>query len=409
MEQAVYLTERHDAHAVAVVSSNPNSPKPESLTPPERSESTAKRYAKIKLIASLIGSALFFVLSLALVATGATSVLESFVRWYLSSDYLALLGFAALLGGAEMALTAPLQFFSGFYLEHKYNLSNQTLRAWLWEGFKGFLVSVPITVPLLLALFFCLRSFGSMWWLPVGSVLFFLSVVLARLAPVFIFPLFYTFKPLPDGELRSSILGLCQSVGMSVEGVYVFDMSKNTKKANAAFAGIGKSKRIILGDTLVANFRNDEIETVFAHELGHYKLKHVWTMMGVGTVSSFLGLYLTARAYELSLPWFGFASIDRLAALPLLALWLALYSLLASPLTNAISRFHERAADRYAISLTKNGEAFSNALQKLARMNLADVSPHPVVEFLFHSHPSTEKRVRAIGTKSPSSSVRGTE
>jgi STE24 endopeptidase len=268
----------------------------------------------------------------------------------------------------------------------------------MWEGLKGFLVSIPISVPLLLALFFCLKSFGSMWWLPVGSVLFFLSVVLARLAPVLIFPLFYTFKPLPDGELKSTILRLCQSVGMSVEGVYVFDMSKNTKKANAAFTGIGKSKRILLGDTLVANFRDDEIETVFAHELGHYKLRHLWTMLAVGTVSSFLGLYLTAKAYELSLPWFGFASLDQLAALPLLALWLGVYSLLASPLSNAISRSHERAADRYAITLTNNGEAFANALHKLARINLADVSPHPVIEFLFHSHPSIEKRVRALGT-----------
>ena len=398
MEQAVYLTERHDAHPDAVDSSRPNSPQAGAFTPPERSETTAKRYAKTKLIVSLTGSVLFFVLSLVLVASGATVAFENFVRSYLKNDYLALLGFAALLGLAEMLLTAPLQYYSGFHLEHKYSLSNQTFRAWVWEGLKGFLVSIPITVPLLLALFFCLKSFGSMWWLPVASVLFLLSVVLARLVPVLIFPLFYAFTPLPDGDLKSTILRLCQSVGMSVEGVYVFDMSKNTKKANAAFTGIGKSKRIILGDTLVANFRDDEIETVFAHELGHYKLRHLWTMLSVGTANSFLGLYLTATAYELSLPWFGFTSLDQLAALPLLALWLGLYSLLVSPLSNAISRSHERAADRYAISLTNNGEAFVNALHKLARINLADVSPHAVVEFLFHSHPSIEKRVRAIET-----------
>ena len=406
MEQAVHLTERHDVRTDAVDSSRPDSPQAEISTSPELSGTTAKRYTKIKLIVSLMGSVLFFVLSLVLVASGATAAFENLIRSYLNNDYLALLGFAALLGLAEMVLTLPLQFYSGFYLEHKYNLSNQTFRVWLREGLKGFLVSIPITIPLLLALFFCLRSFGSMWWLPVGSVLFFLSVVLARLAPVLIFPLFYAFKPLPEGGLKSAILRLCQSVGVSVEGVYVFDLSKNTKKANAAFTGIGKSKRIILGDTLVANFRDDEIETVFAHELGHYNLKHLWMMLAVGTVSSFLGLYLTAKVYELSLPWFGFASLDQLAALPLLALWLGAYSLLISPLSNAISRSHERAADRYAISLTNNGEAFANALHKLARINLADVSPHPVVEFLFHSHPCIEKRVRAIGTMDPSPHAR---
>ena len=396
MEQAVHFTERHHVQPDAVDSSSPNGTQPASTVSPEASVSAAKQYAKIKLTLSLVGSLLFFILSLALVAGGATALLEGFVRSFLVNDYLALLGFAALLGLAEMLLTLPLQFYSGFYLEHKYNLSNQSLRAWLWERLKGLLVSIPITVPLLLALFFCLKSFGSWWWLPVGSVLFFVSVVLARLAPVLIFPLFYRFKPLPDGPLKSTVLRLCQSVGMSVEGVCVFDMSKNTKKANAAFTGIGKSKRIILGDTLVANFRDDEIETVFAHELGHYKLKHIRTMMVIGTVSSFLGLYLTARAYEISLPRFGFATPDRLAALPLLAMWLGVYSLVAGPLTNAISRAHERAADRYSIGLTGNAEAFANALRKLASINLADVSPHPVVEFLFHSHPSVEKRLRAL-------------
>jgi STE24 endopeptidase len=402
MEQAVHLTERHDEHADAVDSSRPNSLQ---VAPPERSASDAKRYAKIKLIVSLVGSGLFFVLSVILVASGATSAIEHLVRSLLRNDYLALLGFAAVLGLVETVLTAPLHFYSGFFLEHRYNLSNQTLRAWLWEGVKGLLVGVPLMVPLLLALFFCLKSFGSLWWLPVGSVLYLFSVVLARLAPVLIFPLFYTFKPLPDGKLKSTILQLCQTVGMSVEGIYVFDLSKNTKKANAAFTGIGKSKRIILGDTLVANFRDDEIETVFAHELGHFKLKHLWTMLAVGTVSTFLGLYLTAKAYELSLPWFGFSTLDQLAALPLLALWLGVYSLLTSPITNAISRSHERAADQYAVSLTNNGEAFANALHKLARINLADVSPHPVVEFLFHGHPSIEKRVQAIAPSSPSPRV----
>ena len=409
MEQAVYLTERHDVHADAVDSSNPKVSQSATSAPPEQSETTAKRYAKIKLIVSLTGSVLFFALSLVLVASGVTSAFESLVRSHLSNDYLALLGFAALLGLTEMLLTAPLQFYSGYYLEHQYGLSNQTFRAWMWEGLKGLLVSIPITVPLLLALFFCLKSFGSMWWLPVGSVLFFLSVVLARLAPVLIFPLFYTFKPLAEGELRSTILRLCHAVEMSVEGVYVFDMSKNTKKANAAFTGIGKSKRIILGDTLVVNFRNDEIETIFAHELGHYKLNHLWMMMGVGTLSSFLGLFLTAKAYEWSLPWFGFATIDQLAALPLLALWRGVYSLVASPLSNALSRSHERAADRYAVSLTGNGEAFANALHKLAKINLADVSPHPVVEFLFHSHPSIEKRLGAIGTTEQATRAGGVE
>jgi STE24 endopeptidase len=227
-------------------------------------------------------------------------------------------------------------------------------------------------------------------------VLFVVSVVLARLAPTFIFPLFYKFKPLEDGEMKRRILALCERAGMAVEGVFVFNMSKNTKKANAAFTGIGKSKRVILGDTLVANFTDEEIETIFAHELGHFKLRHIWMMMIVGTVSTFLGLFLTAQLYHTSLAWFGFSSIDQLAALPLLSLWLGLYSLVTTPISNAISRAHERQADRYAVELTSNAQAFTNALLKLAKINLADPSPHPVVEFMFHSHPSIEKRVSFV-------------
>ncbi|MBI3788238.1 MAG: M48 family metallopeptidase [Ignavibacteriales bacterium] len=365
-----------------------------SATAPDKQ--TAKRYARVKIIVSITGSVLFFALSLALLLTGGTGAIEQKSREFIANDYIVLLLFAAVLGLLESVLTFPLKYYSGYYLEHKYKLSNQTFAAWLWEGLKGMLVGIPIITPLLLAFYYCLRNFGGMWWLPIGTVLFIVSVVLARLAPVLIFPLFYKFKPLDEGELKNKILALCKKVGMSVQGVFVFDMSKNTKKANAAFTGVGKSKRIILGDTLVANFTDDEIETIFAHELGHYKLKHIWVMMIVGTVSSFLGLYLTAVLYQTSLSWFGFSSIEQIAALPLLGLWLGLYSLITSPLSNMLSRAHERAADRFAIRTSNNKQAFMNALRKLAVVNLADTAPHPLIEFLFHSHPSIEKRIRAV-------------
>ncbi len=275
MEQAVNFTGRQQTDHDAVDPPTRKSPQSGFSSESENRGADAKRYARIKLRLSLAGTALYFVLSIVLLGSGATLILERAVRHYTSNDYGALLVFTALLGIAETALTLPLQFYSGFYLEHRYGLSNQSVAAWVWEGVKSVLIGIPIVAPLILAFYYFLKTFGSLWWLPVGTLMFFVSVVLARLAPVIIFPLFYKFQPLSDGELKSKILRLCNKVGMSVQGVYVFDMSKNTKKANAAFAGIGKSKRIILGDTLVANFRDDEIETIFAHELGHYKLRHV--------------------------------------------------------------------------------------------------------------------------------------
>ncbi|MBI3579148.1 MAG: hypothetical protein HY089_07045, partial [Ignavibacteriales bacterium] len=192
-----------------------------SATAPDKQ--TAKRYARVKIIVSITGSVLFFALSLALLLTGGTGAIEQKSREFIANDYIVLLLFAAVLGLLESVLTFPLKYYSGYYLEHKYKLSNQTFAAWLWEGLKGMLVGIPIITPLLLAFYYCLRNFGEMWWLPIGTVLFIVSVVLARLAPVLIFPLFYKFKPLDEGELKNKILALCKKVGMSVQGVFVFD------------------------------------------------------------------------------------------------------------------------------------------------------------------------------------------
>lgn len=358
-------------------------------------QTRAKEYARIKISLGIAGTVLFFAAILAVLLFGVSSWLERIAYQVSSNPYVALLAFAASLGLGEIILGLPLSYYSGYHLEHKFKLSNQTFGKWAWERGKALLVGIPLTVPLLLAFYYCLRNFGELWWLPVGTVMFLFSVVLARIAPVLIFPLFYKFKPVEEANVKSRILQLCEKAGVHVEGIFVFDMSKNTKKANAAFTGIGKSKRIILGDTLVANFTDEEIESIFAHELGHYKLRHIWTMIAVSTISAFLGLYLTALLYSVSMTWFGFTAPDQLAALPLLTVWLGVYSFLTSPISNMISRAHENAADLYALRTTGNKEPFINAMRKLAKINLADTEPHPLIEFLFHSHPSIEKRIQA--------------
>lgn len=387
----------HVAPSTVLTPSASESPSASSSEPSQdfRSKQEAKRYSRIKIIVGLFEGALFFSVGVVVVASGISTGIESFALSLSQNPYVAFLAYASVLGLGEIVLASPFGYYSGFYLEQRFKLSNQTFRKWLWEGLKSLLVAIPISVPILLVFYYCLRTFQETWWLPVGSVLFLVSVVLARIAPVLIFPLFYKFKPVEDISLRERILRMCEKNGMKAEGIFVFDMSKNTKKANAAFTGIGKSKRIILGDTLVANFTDEEIEAVFAHELGHYKLKHNYTMIALGTLSSFLGLFLAAQGYQASLSWFGFDTVHRLAALPLLALWLSLYSLVTTPLGNAVSRAHERAADSYALKIAGNKQAFINAMRKLARVNLADPEPHPFVEFFFHSHPSIEKRIQA--------------
>jgi STE24 endopeptidase len=194
---------------------------------------------------------------------------------------------------------------------------------------------------------------------------------------------------------------LCRDAGVRVEGIFSFNLSKNTRKANAAFTGIGRSRRIILGDTLLDNFSEEEIETVFAHELGHYRFSHVRAGILAGTVSTFAGLFVASLMYETSAAAFGFSSPAAIGALPLLAIWLSLFGLFTAPIGNMLSRRHERQADAYAVRTTGKREAFASALRKLGAMNLADPAPHPFVVFMFYSHPPLAQRIRAIGPGHP--------
>ena len=361
----------------------------------------AKAYNRIKLAAGITASLLSFALLATLATTAAGRSLGAWCSSLSANPYAGLLVFACAVGALRAALTLPLAWYSGFLVEHRFGLSNQSAGAWARERLKGLALAAPLGAGIFCILYFCLGRFGPLWWIPVGTALTLISVVLVRLAPVLIMPLFYRFTPLAEGTLKDRITNLAESAGVHVEGIFSFDLSKNTRKANAAFTGLGRSRRIILGDTLVRGFSEEEIETVFAHELGHYRFGHIRSGIVTGTVSTFAGLFVAARLYEASAAALGFPSTTDLAALPLLAIWLSLFGLVTSPVANMISRRHERQADAYAVRTTGKRDAFASALRKLSEMNLADPTPHPFVEFMFYSHPPVAKRIRALGTGIP--------
>lgn len=356
----------------------------------------AKRYNNIKLTLSLTGTFLGWAFLFMIVYMGWSYTFESWAYSASSSTYVSLLIFTAIIGIIEWVIFFPLSFYSGYLLEHKYELSNQTLKKYFWENIKGLMVGVVIGVPILVIFYFFLETFKENWWIPVGIFMFVLTIILGRLAPVLIFPLFYKFKIIEDEELASLIKKRCKSVGMKVESIYQFDMSKNTKKANAAFTGIGKSKRVILGDTLIDNFTSEEIDAIIAHELGHFKLNHLWKMMTFGTLLTFLGLWIVSIIYSKWITFFGFSDITRFAALPLLGLIMGIYGFVTGPIQNIASRHHEREADQFSRELLGNSKQMIAALEKLSEQNLADRDPHPVVEFLFHSHPSIKHRIENL-------------
>jgi STE24 endopeptidase len=355
-----------------------------------------KKYNNTKLAIGISKAVISFVLILLFVSLSYSTVLVKYLSEYFSDQYILLLVFTAVTGIVASILFAPVNFYTEFYIEHKYKLSNQTFFKWILEDLKGLLVSLVIGIPILLFFFYSLNQFGSLWWLPFAMGMFIISVILGRIAPVLILPLFYKITPLEDKELKERIRNLAKEAGMKIENIFKFDMSKNTKKANAAFTGLGKSKRVLLGDTLLDNFSKDEIETVIAHEFGHYKKKHIVKNIIIGTVQSFATLFLIALLYENSLAWFGFNSIIQIEALPLLTLWGMIIGLIQSPLGSILSRKFEYEADEYAVTTTGKPAAFISTLNKLTDQNLADKDPHPFVEWFFYSHPSIKNRVNAL-------------
>jgi len=362
--------------------------------------SQAKKYSNTKLAFSISETILSFVLLFLFTFLGLSIRLEMYIRTILSNNYAVFIIYVLVLAISSAILFSPFNYYTDFYLEHKYNLSNQSFLKWIWEGSKAAMIGAAFGIPLLMLFYYILQKFGIIWWLPFGIILFIFSVVLAQIVPVLILPLFYKVTLLENESLKEKIMHLCKNAGLKVGSVFKFDMSKNTKKANAAFTGLGRTKRILLGDTLLDNYSEDEIETVIAHELGHYKKKHIIKNIIIGTLSSFLTFYLIAHLHRISLSWFGFTAITQISSLPLLGLWTAIIGLIETPLSNSISRKFEYEADNYAVTSTQKTEAFIKTLEKLTDQNLGDREPHPLVEWFFYSHPSIKNRIAYIKSAS---------
>lgn len=356
----------------------------------------SKKYNNTKLFIGITKGIFSFILLFLFVMLGYSLRLEEFIRFHTQNNYLVFIIYVFAIGIFSSILFAPVNYYTGFYLEHKYNLSNQTFKKYVLENLKSMMVGLIIGVPILLLFFFVLNQFEDLWWLVFASAMFLISVVLSQIFPILIMPIFYKITPLNDDELKARITKLAKGAGITVQNVFSFNMSKNTKKANAAFTGLGKTKRIILGDTLLNDYTKDEIETVIAHELGHYKYKHIQKNILFGTAASFLTFFLISLLYKLSISWFDFNSILQIAALPVLSLWAMLIGLVQTPIGNILSRKYEYEADRYAVESTLKPQSFISTLNKLTDQNLGDRKPHPFVEWFFYSHPSVKNRINAL-------------
>jgi len=361
---------------------------------PER-QKQAKQYARIRRRLWLVDTVFSALYALAWLFFGWTISLREWLSQFTSNQWLLVPLFVAVFGGIYTLINLPLGYYSGFVLPHRFGQSNQTFKDWVIDQLKGLAVGAPIGLILLELLYLALRVTGQLWWLWAAIGLLVFNVLLTNMAPVLIMPLFNKYVPLGDEhkELADRLLSLTARAHTKVRGVFKYDMSKRTKAANAALTGIGNSRRIVIGDTLISEFSTDEIETVLAHELGHHVNRDIPILITAGTLSTTLSLFLASLALNWAIGYFGFDSPADVAAFPALNLILGAYGLITMPLGNAVSRWRENKADDYALQSTGKNEAFASAFTRLANQNLGEVDPEKWVVFMFYSHPPLGERI----------------
>ena len=354
-------------------------------------EDRAARYHRLRRRATVLSTGIGAAWLLVLAATPAgRAVAEAAER--IAAPVPAPLGgtaaivlFVALVTLAYEALSFPLVFYRSFLLERKYGLSSEPVRTWAVDHAKAFALSLPLTIAAALAVMGA-RWTSPRWWWAIAAALFALTtIVLVNLAPTVLMPIFYRFKPLDREALRERLLTLSARAGVPVLGAFEWGLGEKTTRANAALVGLGRTRRIILSDTLIKDYSEDEIEVILAHELAHHVHRDIWS--GLALESATIALALLVSSYV--------PPAGDLTLLARIALASFAVSLMLVPIANGWSRRNERRADRFALELTRRPSAFVSAIRRLGAQNLAEERPSTVARWLFHSHPTVDERIQA--------------
>jgi STE24 endopeptidase len=365
-------------------------PNPAQVDSPE-----ARRYNRIRRWLGVADFVVGFAFLVILLVTGWSEWLRDMAYRLGFKNYsLSLFMYLLLLLVISKGLGMGLDYY-GFTLERRFKLSTQKFRSWIWDETKGFLVGLVMGGIVVEVLYFTIRQWPQHWWIVAWALFMGLFIVLAQLAPVVLFPIFYKFEALDDEDLRRRLVVLSERAGTRVRGVYRWKLSEKSKKANAALTGLGATRRIILADTLLDNYTPEEIEAVLAHELGHHVHRHILKSIFVQAVITLIGFWAADWTLHYAVDQRWFEEMSDFANLPLLALVSVVLSFLLMPALNAYSRFNERQADRYAFESIATVEPFISSMNKLAEQNLAERTPSRWVEWFFHSHPAISRRLAA--------------
>lgn len=363
-------------------------------------EDKASRYHRLRRRAAVLSVALTATLLSGLLASGGSVSIADAARWMSASDAAhfspwAVAAYVVILALLHEALTFPLAFYHGFLLDRRYGLSLEPPAAWFRDHAKSIGLGMILGIAGAEVVYAALDASRAWWWLISSTVFVAALIVMARVAPIMLLPLFYTFTPLNRESLRARLVSLSQRAGVPVLGVYEWALGAKTRRANAALVGTGATRRIIVSDTLLAEYSDDEIEVILAHEIAHLVHRDILAALVAECVLIVAAFYAAAAALDAFWTDLGFRSATDIAALPLLLLVGGTLTVVATPAVNALSRRNERRADRYALTLTRQPAAFISAMKRLGTQNLAEEHPSRAVLWLFHTHPPIDQRIDA--------------
>jgi STE24 endopeptidase len=364
-------------------------------------EDKSTKYHRLRRRADFLGTASAGVMLLGLSFLGGShrlrEVAAAVTQWVPGGfdDAMNVVVFTILVIVILQVIEFPFAFYQGHLLEHRYGLSTQSAGRWLSDHIKGIVLGMVFAIAGASIVFLALRQWPDQWWWISAAVFALAMIGLAQLAPVVLLPIFYKFKPLDRPALVERLMALATRARTDIVGVFEWVLSDHTRKANAALAGMGKTRRILLSDTLLADYSEYEIEVILAHELAHHVHRDLWRGIAVQAAALFGGFFLANVLLRALADRLELRGLSDPAALPAMLLIAGAWSLLLMPIVNAVSRAQERAADRYALTTTRNVDAFVTAMKRLSQQNLAEEYPSPLVRWLFYSHPPIRERIDA--------------
>lgn len=355
----------------------------------------AKAYSKARYGLAAAETILYIVFFITLQLSGLSSQIAGLAFRISGADYLSLLAYIAIVGLFLSLIDFPVAFLSSFKLEHRFGLSRQGFSSWLKDYIKRLLIGSLLFMVMIVLLYYFLRAYAAYWWLYAGLSYFFLSVALAKIFPVIIIPLFYKLDRLCDTSLKERLLSLARKAGVKALEVYKIGLGEKTKKANAALCGWGATKRILLSDTLLQEYTEDEIEATLAHELAHYQRRHFWKLISYNFVFTLMGFGIINLYLQRAVIAGYIKQTHDLRIFPTVAVLFIIYNLLTTPLYNYISRRYEADADKEAVRVTGRPEIFARLIEKLTLQNLSDPQPAKLIKLFFYDHPPSGERIRA--------------